>query len=127
MKNDPILIEGLPSVSWGEGFYSFGVQTKNSDKPLQCRNQSDLSDLLLIEPIRFILSTECVSKLSKKSQHFIFIQLASLKSKKQKLDSMKFFQRGKNKFNKVDCFNILKSWKVFKMSQMNGWFGMSKF
>ena len=60
MKND--LIEGLPSVSWGEGFYSFGVQTKNSDKPLQCRNQSDLSDLLLIEPIRFILSVESIKR-----------------------------------------------------------------
>ena len=58
MKND--LIEGLPSVSWEEGFYSFGVQTKNSDKPLQCRNQSVLSDLLLIEPIRFSLSAESI-------------------------------------------------------------------
>ena len=45
------------------GFYSFGVQTKiSADMPLQCRNQSDLSDLLLIEPIRSILSTESIKR-----------------------------------------------------------------
>ena len=97
MKND--LIEGLASVSWGEGFYSFGVQTKNSDKPLQCGNQSDLSDLLLIEPIIFILRAESVKRdmncqncQKKKSQRSIFIQLASLKSKKKNFDSTKIFQ-----------------------------------
>ena len=60
MKND--LIEGLLSFSWEEGFYSSDVQTKNSDKPLQYRNQSVLSDLLLIEPIRFGLSAESIKR-----------------------------------------------------------------
>ena len=98
MKND--LIEGLPSVSWGEGFYSFGVQTKNSDKPLQCRNQSDLSDLLLIEPIRFILSAESIKRdmncqnCQKKAS--VPFSLNSLLSKvKKNFDSTKIFQREK--------------------------------
>ena len=123
----PNLIEGLPSVSWREGFYSFGVQAKNSDKPLQCRNQFDLSVLLLIEPIRFILSTEsikhdmnCQNFQKKGSVPFSFNSLLS--KVKKNFNSTKFFQRG----NRVDCFNVLNSWKVFKMSQMNGWFGMSK-
>ena len=89
MKNDPIVIESLPSVSWGEGFYSFGVRTKNTDKPLQCRNQSDLSDLLLIEPVRFILSTEfikhdmnCQNCQKKASVPFSFNSLLSKVKKK---------------------------------------------